>query len=212
MDLRPTENYLLSYSATRKYKAEVKGATLVPSCTFLPYAGMTTRTLHPQFSKIIFCNLKFGLGLHTTRLLCYTRISSLHVHENYQRFHRFHKLLPLRPIGLLLTEPSITSRTSIAAFESDNLSATTCSYIPSGFILNITVKSKALPEYPLFRPRAFVVPQHQLFTSSSLSYLLSSFQGSLYLLQHILYSVSTIILLSFLTRHTKILTDAGTHT
>ena len=83
MNLRPTDNYLLSYSATRKYKAEVKGATLVPSCTFLPYAGMTTRTLHPQFSKIIFYNLKFGLGLHTTRLLCYTRISSLHVHENY---------------------------------------------------------------------------------------------------------------------------------
>lgn len=53
MDLRPTENYLLSYSAIRKYKAEVKGATLVPSCTLLSYAGMITRTLHPQFSKLI---------------------------------------------------------------------------------------------------------------------------------------------------------------
>lgn len=73
MDLRPTENYLLLYSATKKYKAEVKGATLVPSCTLLPYAGLTTRTLHPQFSKIKTVISILDLG--------YTRRDCCVIHE-----------------------------------------------------------------------------------------------------------------------------------
>ena len=108
------------------------------SLTLLPRAGLSTRTLHPQFSKIIFCNLKFGLGLRTTRLLCYTRISPLHVHEDCRYYRWFPRLPDLRPFGLLLTEPSIAPRTPIAVFESDNLSTTTCSYIrPVSYIASL---------------------------------------------------------------------------
>ena len=79
-----------------------------------------------------------GLGLHTTRLLCYTRISPLHVHEDCWYYRWFPKLPHLRPFGLLLTEPSISPRTSTAVFESDNLSTTTCSYIrPVSYITSL---------------------------------------------------------------------------
>lgn len=77
MDLRPTRIRLLIYSTTEKYKAEVKGATLVPSCTLLPLAGLATRKFHPQFSKIImfFSNI-YVLSVWTwatpTYPLCYT--------------------------------------------------------------------------------------------------------------------------------------------
>ena len=121
-----------------------------------------------------------GLGLHTTQFQCYTRFSSLHVHRDCWCFQRFHKLPHLWPTGLLLTEPSITPRTWTAAFESDNLSAATCTYISPSFKHNIAAMFKVLPKYPLFTPRAFATPQHQLFTGSSLSYLLFSFQGSIW--------------------------------
>ena len=116
------------------------------SLTLLPRAGLSTRTLHPQFSKLelyavlltAYYNKYNGLGLHTTRLLCYTRISPLHVHEDCWYYRWFPRLPHLRPFGLLLTEPSIAPRTPIAVFESDNFSTTTCSYIrPVSYITSL---------------------------------------------------------------------------
>ena len=91
-----------------------------------------------QFSLLPIINKYNGLGLHTTRLLCYTRISPLHVHEDCWYYRWFPRLPHLRPSGLLLTEPSIAPRTPIAVFESDNLSTTTCSYIrPVSYITSL---------------------------------------------------------------------------
>ena len=77
MDLRPTRTRLLICSTTEKYKAEVKGATLVPSCTLLPLAGLPTRKFHPQFSKINTTSFIFGLGLLQPTPYVILRVSSL---------------------------------------------------------------------------------------------------------------------------------------
>lgn len=147
MDLHPTDNYLLSYSTIEKQQAEVGQLLpylLLPSklqrdC--LP-ARFTHNSANQNYIRRfqVYRPLRLynGLGLHTTRLLCYTRISPLHVHEDCWYYRWFPRLPHLRPFGLLLTEPSIAPRTPIAVFESDNLSTTTCSYIrPVSYITSL---------------------------------------------------------------------------
>ena len=137
MGLHPTDNYLLSFSTIEKQQAEVGQLLpylLLPSklqrdCLPARFTHNSANQNCMQFSLLPIINKYNGLGLHTTQLLCYTRISPFHVHEDCWYYRWFPRLPHLRPFGLLLTEPSIAPRTPIAVFESDNLSTTTCSYI-----------------------------------------------------------------------------------
>ena len=183
MDLRPTENYLLSYSATRKYKAEVKGATLVPSCTFLPYAGMTTRTLHPHFSNTNYLLFARTFGLLWRASCVIGEFLPYHVPRELSAFptvfaaqHR-PLLSGYSPQGRLLfrAHEALLLQTAIAAPRL---------ILPASlFRMNIAVHSKALGQVSLtHRPRMSTASRHRLLNRSSPRYRLSSFQGSLWLL------------------------------